>query len=94
MKFAPGAPEWDLARCRGADAALLGLFFSEDLSDIAEAKSICASCPVLAPCLNAAESRREPWGVWGGQLFAHGKVLVFKRGRGRPPKSEGAQMTA
>ena len=30
--------------------------------------------------------RREPWGVWGGELFANGKVLAQKRRRGRPPK--------
>ena len=30
--------------------------------------------------------RREPWGVWGGQLFMNGKMLTIKRRRGRPPK--------
>ena len=32
------------------------------------------------------DRRREPWGVWGGELFANGKVLAQKRVRGRPPK--------
>lgn len=94
MTFQPGAPEWDLARCRADDASLLERFFSDDLGDIAAAKSICATCPVQAACLAAAISRREPWGVWGGQLFANGKVLAFKRGRGRPPKNERSQLTA
>ena len=39
-----------------------------------------------AQCLDAAIERREPWGVWGGELFANGKVLAQKRRRGRPPK--------
>ena len=30
--------------------------------------------------------RREPWGVWGGQLFLNGRILANKRRRGRPPK--------
>ena len=63
-----------------------GSFLSEDLGDIAQAKGICAECPVLAPCLEAAIERREPWGVWGGQLFRNGHLLATKRRRGRPPK--------
>lgn len=62
------------------------LFFSEELQDIAAAKSVCAECPVMAPCLEGAIERSEPWGVWGGQLFMNGKVLMVKRRRGRPPK--------
>ncbi len=62
------------------------LFFSEELRDIAAAKRICAECPVLAPCLEGALERREPWGVWGGQLFMSGRVVAHKRRRGRPPK--------
>lgn len=78
--------EWeDRALCRGVpDAA--EIFFSEDLGDIAAAKRVCADCPVLAPCLEAAIDRSEPWGVWGGQLFLNGKALSAKRRRGRPPK--------
>ena len=63
-----------------------GLFFSEELQDIAKAKQICALCPVMAECLEGALERREPWGVWGGQLLLNGKVLQSKRRRGRPPK--------
>ena len=37
-------------------------------------------------CLDGALTRREPWGVWGGELFVHGKVVAQKRKRGRPPK--------
>ena len=38
-------------------------------------------------CFEAAQSRREPYGVWGGRLFFKGKVLAVKRPRGRPPKA-------
>ena len=63
-----------------------GIFFSEDLGDIARAKRICADCPSLTLCLEAAIDRNEPWGVWGGQFFRKGKILANKRGRGRPRK--------
>ena len=75
----------DRAACRPvANAA--DLFFSEDIGEIAAAKRVCVECPVLAPCLEGALERREPWGVWGGQLFMNGKMLTVKRRRGRPPK--------
>lgn len=62
------------------------LFFSEELHEIAEAKRVCAECPVIAPCLEGALARAEPCGVWGGQLFLNGRILANKRRRGRPPK--------
>ena len=75
---------------QGAACAHLGvstkIFFSEDIGDIARAKQTCIECPVLEPCLEAAITRREPWGVWGGQLFRNGHILATKRRRGRPPK--------
>ena len=78
---------WADAHCNDRAATMSGLFFSEELQDIAAAKAICAECPVLADCLGGAIERREPWGVWGGQLFLNGKVLATKRRRGRPPKT-------
>ncbi len=74
------------ARCATEAGVDHDVFFSEELQDIARAKSICARCPVISPCLEGAIERREPWGVWGGQLFLGGKVLLTKRRRGRPPK--------
>ena len=74
------------ARCRDGAASLTALFFSESLDNIARAKAFCAGCAVQAECLDAALVRREPWGVWGGELLANGKVLAQKRKRGRPPK--------
>ncbi len=42
------------------------------------------------PDLFFAESleRREPWGVWGGELFLRGEIVPRKRPRGRPRKDE------
>ena len=74
------------ARCADTSSALVDLFFSEQLDDILQAKAFCVECPVKDECLAAAIERREPWGVWGGELFANGKVLAHKRRRGRPPK--------
>ncbi len=74
------------ALCRDGAASLVELFFSEQLDDIAAAKQFCRACPVREECLDAALARREPWGVWGGELLANGKVLAQKRKRGRPPK--------
>lgn len=75
----------DFAACRAVPNADQ-LFFSEDIGEIAAARRVCAECPVLAECLEGALQRREPWGVWGGQLFMSGKMLAVKRRRGRPPK--------
>jgi WhiB family redox-sensing transcriptional regulator len=91
---ARSGPDWSQASCRDGTAGMLELFFSEQLDDIARAKAVCAGCPVADACLEGAIDRREPWGVWGGQLFANGRILPFKRKRGRPPKNPQAQMTA
>ena len=77
---------WPKARCNDGAATMTSLFFSEELHDIARAKAICAKCSVRRPCLEGALARREPWGVWGGQLLLNGKILANKRKRGRPPK--------
>ena len=78
---------WAEARCNDGAGTLVSLFFSEQLDDIARAKQICELCPVREECFEGALARREPWGVWGGSLFLNGKVLAFKRKRGRPPKN-------
>lgn len=80
-------PWRDQARCRDMAATLTSLFFSDELHDIARAKAICAKCAVSTQCLSGAIERREPWGVWGGQLVVNGRIVANKRGRGRPPKT-------
>jgi WhiB family redox-sensing transcriptional regulator len=78
---------WRLeARCADGTGQLTALFFSEALDDIARAKAFCGGCAVRAACLEAAVERREPWGVWGGELLVSGRVIANKRRRGRPPK--------
>jgi WhiB family redox-sensing transcriptional regulator len=71
--------------CRVNDAEL---FFAESPSDVELAKALCQGCPVRAECLAGALERREPWGVWGGELFLQGAVIPRKRPRGRPRKNE------
>jgi WhiB family redox-sensing transcriptional regulator len=77
---------WTHARCNDGSGRLAGVFFSGVPQEIARAKRLCLSCPALIPCLEGALERREPCGVWGGQLFADGTIVAAKRRRGRPPK--------
>jgi WhiB family transcriptional regulator, redox-sensing transcriptional regulator len=81
-----GAPWWIHARCNDGRGRFTDVFFSGEPQDIARAKRMCLSCRVLIPCLEGALERREPWGVWGGQLFLDGTIVAIKRRRGRPPK--------
>ncbi|MCB0993191.1 MAG: WhiB family transcriptional regulator [Acidimicrobiales bacterium] len=74
-------------RCVDGAGTMTGLFFSDEIHDIARAKAICGKCTVTAQCLELALRNQEPWGVWGGELVMNGKVLANKRGRGRPPKN-------
>ncbi len=71
--------------CRRGDAEL---WFAESPADVELAKSLCGDCPVRTACLAGALERREPWGVWGGQLLVQGAVVARKRPRGRPRKCE------
>jgi WhiB family redox-sensing transcriptional regulator len=64
------------------------LFFAESPADVELAKSLCRGCPVRVECLESALERREPWGVWGGELLIQGVVVPRKRPRGRPRKSD------
>ncbi len=77
------APERELLPCRANDPEL---WFAESPADVEYAKLLCRSCPVRALCLDGALERREPWGVWGGELFLQGTVIPRKRPRGRPRK--------
>ena len=64
------------------------MFFAETPAGVEVAKALCGGCPVRTRCLTEALERREPWGVWGGELFLHGAVIPRKRPRGRPRKDE------
>ncbi|AQA13936.1 WhiB family transcriptional regulator [Streptomyces sp. PRKS01-29] len=70
--------------CRSYDPEV---FFAESPADVEYAKSLCQTCPLREACLAGAKDRREPWGVWGGELFVQGVVVARKRPRGRPRKN-------
>lgn len=71
--------------CREYDSEL---WFAESPADVEFAKSLCTACPFRVACLTGALDRREPWGVWGGQLLVQGAVVARKRPRGRPRKND------
>lgn len=64
------------------------LWFAELPAEVERAKELCQPCPWRVQCLAGALERREPWGVWGGQLLLQGRVVPRKRPRGRPRKDE------
>jgi WhiB family transcriptional regulator, redox-sensing transcriptional regulator len=64
------------------------LFFAELPADVETAKALCRGCPIRLACLAGARERREPWGVWGGELLRRGGGVPNKRPRGRPRKTE------
>ncbi|MDQ2707991.1 MAG: WhiB family transcriptional regulator [Actinomycetota bacterium] len=62
------------------------LWFAERPDQLTRAQRLCQGCPIRRECFTTALARREPWGVWGGEIFDRGEVVPFKRGRGRPAK--------
>ena len=85
----------ELAELPGLDQTVLpcwtedpDLFFAESPADVETAKALCSSGPLRNRCLAEALARREPWGVWGGQLVVQGVVVPRKRPRGRPRKND------
>ena len=62
------------------------LFFAESPQDVEQAKAMCRGCRARLACLVGALERREPWGVWGGELLMNGAIVPRKRPRGRPRK--------
>src|SRR5260370_38817788 len=69
------------AACRFADP---DLFFpvsssGQALEQVAEAKAICARCPVRRECLAFAQRTGQLHGVWGG-MSEQERDLVWRRG--------------
>ena len=81
----PTVEATEVLRCRAGEAELR---FAESATDVELATALCQACPVRTECLAGALERREPWGVWGGELFQSGVVIPRKRPRGRPRKNE------
>lgn len=61
--------------CTGLQA----VFFSQASSDIAEAKALCACCPMRASCLDQALTVpfafQDGCGVWGGTTPAERRAI-------------------
>ena len=57
------------------------LFFAESPQDVEQAKAMCRGCRARIACLTGARERREPWGVWGGELLLGGAIVPRKRPR-------------
>ena len=83
---APRQGDWDWqmqAACRGQDTALF--YHPENergpsrVRREMRAKSICATCPVVNPCLRWALAAREPYGVWGGLSVDERETLLNRR---------------
>jgi len=47
----------------------------------ADAKSICAECPVIEECLEHALSIGETYGIWGGKSEVERRVLLDQRNK-------------
>lgn len=77
--------------CRVEDPEL---WFADVPTELERAKTLCQSCPARAVCLAGALERREPWGVWGGEIFERGAVVARKRPRGRPRKDHATEVAA
>ena len=45
-------------------------------ADVAEAKNICKTCPLIVECLT--RGRKEPWGIWGGTTPDERGFVGFK----------------
>ena len=71
--------------CRVQDSEL---WFADTPAELEQAKSLCRLCPARLVCLSGALERREPWGVWGGEIFERGAIIARKRPRGRPRKED------
>ncbi len=64
----------ELAACIGQPTEV---FFPDHGNGAAEAKRICATCPVTAQCREAGAN--ESYGVWGGEDLSARRGLSSKR---------------
>lgn len=82
-----GDDDWrKRAQCRDRDPEM---FFAEGHRTVKAAKAVCRSgCPVRAQCLAYALDSRQPYGVWGGELFVNG-VVVNRDSRMGPDRRSG-----
>ena len=83
MKQGPVAEgNWrSAAACRSADPDLFFPIsaFGQALEQVAEAKAICARCPVRRQCLAFALRTRQAHGIWGG-MTEEERALIRQQG--------------
>lgn len=73
-----GAAWRQSAACKGLDPAM---FFPARGEAAAEAKALCATCPVREACLEYALVGGEAFGVWGGLSERQRKTIRARRRR-------------
>lgn len=56
----------DDAACASVSPEVADYFYSSNPEEKAQAKEICASCPVKDLCLKNALDDEQVWGIWGG----------------------------
>ena len=79
-------PKWHV---RAACAGLPGeWWWPEEKEQGTEGKEVCATCPVLASCLDDAVGRRELGGIWGGAGESVRRGFLRLRSR-RPHRDPG-----
>jgi WhiB family transcriptional regulator, redox-sensing transcriptional regulator len=74
--------------CLSADPDLFFPISSRGVSttQINQAKSVCASCPVREPCLSFALDSRQEHGIWGGATVDERKRMR-RRARRQPARA-------
>ena len=80
--------EWQYeAACRDLDTELFfhpeGERGSTRRRRAANAKAICATCPVIEQCRSYALAAQEPYGIWGGMTEEERREEIRSSGRGR-----------
>ena len=73
VRYVSEKPRWyDEAECKGLDPSL---FYPDRGDSTAEAKAVCAMCPVQVQCAEHALATMEKNGVWGGTSERQRKAM-------------------
>ena len=87
-----GTPPWMFdAACRHMGPTI---FIIERGESCGPAKTVCARCPVIAPCLEMALASTDIYGVWGGtsdrerRSIRRRRNAQRRRNAGRPPSGD------
>lgn len=74
----------DFSACQYVEDPAQVIFFEDEEDNRAypfeaQAKAICAACPVRADCLDAALRDEERWGIRGGMTYMERRKVVRRR---------------